>query len=213
MVDPAMVANRVKLGIDEHGLCSQPEHLDKRDSFMAATALERRDARNLCGTLGQENACPVRETCLKWALENKAVWGVWGGCDESELRRALWVDAQGHSKPRCRFPNCPNCKSRPNKLRIIQELDSSVPTVHCVACNFSWRSRTSALAVKAYQRTRDRKVRVPRRRVVDQPVGKPVRALPVAVQAPDDDVLPLVASAQPSGTTLPASQTPSSSTS
>lgn len=190
MADAAALAARVKLGIDNEGLCSQLENADKIDSFLAPTALERRVARNLCGTYGQESQCPVREECLRWALENKEIWGVWGGCDESELRRALWVDAQGHSKPRCRFPNCPNCKARPSKLRITQELDSSVPTVTCVACQFSWRSRTSAQAVKAYQRTRDRRraeVRVPRRRVVDQPVGKPVRALPVVAQSDDGD--------------------------
>lgn len=199
MVDAAAMAARTKLGIDQQGLCSQPENLYMQDSFLAATALERRAARNMCGTYGQEDACPVRETCLRWALENKEIWGVWGGCDESELRRALWVDAQGHQKPRCRFPNCPNCKARPSKLRVTQELDSNVPTVTCVACSFAWRSRTSAQAVKAYQRTRDRKraeVRVPRRRVVDQSVTGPVRALPVVAQQMSDtsDQLPLVAS-------------------
>jgi Zn ribbon nucleic-acid-binding protein len=194
MADAALTA-RLKLKIDENGLCSQPENADKRDSFLANTALERREARNMCGAYGQESQCPVREVCLKWALEHKEIWGVWGGCDESELRRALWVDAQGHQKPRCRFPNCPNCKARPSKLRIVQELDSSVPTVLCVNCNFSWRSRTSAQAVKAYQRARDRRrveARVPRRRVVDQPVGKPARALPAAAP-PDEDPLSLVA--------------------
>lgn len=196
MADARELAARIKMEIDKAGLCNQPENADKRRFFFAASAVERRVARNLCGTYEQDNACPVRELCLKWSLEHKEIWGVWGGCDESELRRALWVDSIGHAKPRSRFPNCPNCKARPSQLRIIQELDSTVPTVVCVKCEFFWRSRTSALAVKAYQRFRSRRkpeVRVPRRRVVDQPVGKPVRALPAA--APDDDgPLALVAS-------------------
>lgn len=32
--------------------------------------------------------CPVREQCLRWALENSQDAGVWGGLDETE-RRAL----------------------------------------------------------------------------------------------------------------------------
>ncbi|WP_326696148.1 WhiB family transcriptional regulator [Streptomyces sp. NBC_01754] len=33
-------------------------------------------------------ACPVRERCLEWALENGQESGVWGGLGETE-RRAL----------------------------------------------------------------------------------------------------------------------------
>ncbi len=32
--------------------------------------------------------CPVRETCLAWALETGQMAGIWGGLDEEE-RRAL----------------------------------------------------------------------------------------------------------------------------
>lgn len=196
MPEVAAMTQRLKLGIDERGLCSQPENLDKRDSFLANTATERREARNLCGSLGQENACPVRELCLKWALEHKEIWGVWGGLDESELRRTLWVDAQGHSKPRCRYPNCPNCKARPSRLRITQELDSTVPTVTCIKCKFSWKSRTSALAVKAYQRDRRRRqvqARVPRGRIPGVlPVVRPL-ALPTTPVEEPGDGLALVA--------------------
>ncbi|MGW0698557.1 WhiB family transcriptional regulator [Streptomyces sp. NPDC002867] len=30
--------------------------------------------------------CPVREQCLKWALENNQESGVWGGLNEDERR-------------------------------------------------------------------------------------------------------------------------------
>ncbi|MEV3931244.1 MULTISPECIES: WhiB family transcriptional regulator [unclassified Streptomyces] len=40
------------------------------------------DAKAVCG------ACPVRDQCLEWALENGQDAGVWGGMDENE-RRAL----------------------------------------------------------------------------------------------------------------------------
>jgi len=198
MADAEAMAARTKLGIDEKGLCNQPENAAKKSAFFAASAVDRREARNMCGSYGKENACPVREECLKWALENKEIWGVWGGLDESELRRILWVDSVGHQKPRCRFPNCPNCKARPNKLRVIQELDSSIPTVTCVRCDFSWKSRTSALAVKAYQRERRRRqvqAHVPRRRIMDPSVtgGASIVALPIAVRD-DGDPFSLVAS-------------------
>ncbi|WEH43280.1 WhiB family transcriptional regulator [Streptomyces sp. NBC_01218] len=32
------------------------------------------------------NACPVREECLRWALENNQDSGVWGGLAEDERR-------------------------------------------------------------------------------------------------------------------------------
>jgi len=34
------------------------------------------------------NGCPVKETCLSWAMEAGEEYGVWGGLSESE-RRAL----------------------------------------------------------------------------------------------------------------------------
>jgi WhiB family redox-sensing transcriptional regulator len=33
-------------------------------------------------------ACPVRVSCLEYALENCEQWGIWGGLTERELREA-----------------------------------------------------------------------------------------------------------------------------
>lgn len=44
--------------------------------------VQAEDAKAVCG------ACPVRDQCLEWALENGQDAGVWGGMDENE-RRAL----------------------------------------------------------------------------------------------------------------------------
>ncbi|MFF9687893.1 WhiB family transcriptional regulator [Streptomyces sp. NPDC014623] len=44
--------------------------------------VQAEEAKAVCG------ACPVREQCLDWALENSQDAGVWGGLDENE-RRAL----------------------------------------------------------------------------------------------------------------------------
>ncbi|MEV5680602.1 MULTISPECIES: WhiB family transcriptional regulator [unclassified Streptomyces] len=44
--------------------------------------VQTEDAKAVCAT------CPVREQCLRWALENGQDSGVWGGMGEDE-RRAL----------------------------------------------------------------------------------------------------------------------------
>ncbi|MFD9425730.1 MULTISPECIES: WhiB family transcriptional regulator [unclassified Streptomyces] len=44
--------------------------------------VQTEDAKAVCAT------CPVREQCLRWALENGQDSGVWGGLGEDE-RRAL----------------------------------------------------------------------------------------------------------------------------
>lgn len=136
------------------GLCRQDRNPELWERFFAETALERRDARNLCFR------CPVRERCLRTALENADIWGVWGGCDEAELRRALAVDAEGKPRTRSRYPQCPMCHARPSNLQVVGvcELPSGRQRerVECGVCGFFWRARTSVAAVKAYWREKGR---------------------------------------------------------
>lgn len=149
-----------KSRIDELGLCHQQEYADYQPLFFAETALERRPARNLCQV---GDGCPVRLECLRWALENKEIWGIWGGCDESELRRALWVNSDGKPSPRSRFPHCPACHRRPSNLFItaVCELGTGRrrERVECFACGFYWCAQTSIVAVKAYWRGRKKQLR------------------------------------------------------
>lgn len=44
--------------------------------------VQTEDAKAVC------RSCPVRQECLRWALDNGQDAGVWGGLDETE-RRAL----------------------------------------------------------------------------------------------------------------------------
>lgn len=44
--------------------------------------VQAEDAKAVC------RSCPVRQECLRWALDNGQDAGVWGGLDETE-RRAL----------------------------------------------------------------------------------------------------------------------------
>jgi WhiB family redox-sensing transcriptional regulator len=130
--------------------CAKPKNKRIAKLFFSNVPSEKYEARNLCFT------CPVRKECLKWALEHKEIWGVWGGKDEAEIRRALSVSHTGQEIRRQRFPNCPYCGARPSKLKVIIA-DSpeggrwtKMKLVSCEECEFTWRSRTSANAVTAY---------------------------------------------------------------
>ena len=138
----------------EDAACRQPKNKWMAKFFYSNVPAEKYDAKNLCFS------CPQRRTCLKWALDNKQIWGIWGGKDESEIRRALSVSHTGQEIRRQRFPNCPYCGARPVKLSVVVA-DSpeggrwtTMKLVVCSECEFTWRSRTSANAVNAYHASR-----------------------------------------------------------
>lgn len=133
--------------------CSRPQHTAISAAFYAETPRERDAARNLCVA-----ECPVRKECLRWALEHAEIWGVWGGCDESELRRALSLNASKQFVDRSRHPHCPYCGGRPSKLKIVKvhRLNSHRIDEHveCTACGFEWKARSSIAAIRAYWKER-----------------------------------------------------------
>jgi WhiB family redox-sensing transcriptional regulator len=139
-------------------LCAKAEHRDSRDWFFSKEPKEKYDAKNLCF------GCPVRKQCLQWALEHRQIWGIWGGKDEVEIRRALSVSYKGEEARRRRFPNCPYCSARPSKLETSSvEVPGGgrwtvAKIVTCNVCNFSWRSRTSFNAVELYNVERLEKI-------------------------------------------------------
>lgn len=134
--------------------CAEPEHKHLSKLFFSNEPREKYDAKNLC------YGCEARSDCLKYALENKQIWGIWGGKDEGELRRALSVNQEGKEARRQRFPNCPYCAARPDKLEVVVAESpeggrwTTMKLVRCSACEFTWRSRTSANAVIAYHAER-----------------------------------------------------------
>lgn len=130
------------------------------DYFFSDVPEEKYEAKNLCFT------CPVRTDCVKYALESKEIWGIWGGKDENEIRRTLSVNADGIEYRRGRYPQCPSCSARTSRLKtyIVDLPDggrwTTARMVECEDCGFSWRSRTSANAVNAYHANRaDKKAR------------------------------------------------------
>lgn len=111
-----------------------------KEAFFADTAAERRPAKKICA------ACPVKMACLTAALERGETWGVWGGCDEIELRRALRMDTNGTERARKRPPRCPGCRSG------VERLKTSSTKVSCTVCHLSWTSTACAEAVEELQK-------------------------------------------------------------
>lgn len=130
-----------------------------RDFFFSSELSEQYQARDLC------YGCEVRAECLKWALDTKQIWGVWGGRTEDDIRRALSVSYTGQEIRRRRSPQCPYCGARPVHLSVY-EVDqpgggrwATAKIVQCDSCGFSWKSRTSANAVNNYHVAREAKLR------------------------------------------------------
>lgn len=137
--------------------CAQPKNRYAINWFFSKDFNEKYAAKNMCFS------CPVRSQCLQWALEHRQIWGIWGGKDEVDIRRALSVSYKGEETRRRRFPNCPLCTARPSKLETsVEQLPSggrwtTAKVVTCTECGFAWRSRTSANAVEAYKLDRKEK--------------------------------------------------------
>ena len=130
--------------------CGKPENVQYQNNFFANKASQTQKALSLC------ELCPVREECLKWSLESKQLWGVWGGLTYKQIRRTLSINWEGQEMRHKRFPLCPYCKTKTKNLRTktverpIIGRWATMRVVECLECNFSWQSRTSANAVDAY---------------------------------------------------------------
>lgn len=138
------------------GECKKPANFKKIDYF-SLDAIEKNKAKNLCFT------CDVRGKCIQYALENGQIWGIWGGKDENEIRRALSVNSEGDEIRRGRYPQCPYCAARTSKLitKVVDLPDggrwTTAKAVECTDCGFEWKSRSSANAVNAYHAERKAK--------------------------------------------------------
>lgn len=139
--------------------CAQEYNLQYRDYFFSEDELEIQSAKDICFT------CPVRQQCLRSALDSKEVWGVWGGHDETEIRNTLSVNEDVQEVRRLRdgiSPTCLYCGASTEDLSV-QELDvpgggrwTTKKVVTCKTCDFHWTSRTSANAIEAYISAKNR---------------------------------------------------------
>lgn len=80
------------------------------------------EARRYC------DLCPVRATCLRYAL-TYGQRGYWGGTDTAERRRL---------KAKKDRVKCPSCESR----RVVSMTDSH--DALCLACGLSWLTSSAA---------------------------------------------------------------------
>ena len=132
----------------ENAECAKREN--REVDFFSHKSEDKMKAKNLCFV------CPVRKECIKSALENMEIWGIWGGHDEYEIRRTLSVNIDKAETRYDRFPKCLYCGAKTKFLRplIADNPDSgrwaTVRLVNCIMCDFTWRSRTSVNAVNAY---------------------------------------------------------------
>lgn len=141
----------------EEALCARPENSEMQEKMFSTDPVDKHEAKNLCFS------CDVRDECLRYALENNVIWGIWGGRDKDELRRALSLSSEGKEIRRNRAPQCPRCSARTSRLSTkIKDLPNggrwtTARMVECHDCGFEWRSRTSANAVDAYHTARAEK--------------------------------------------------------
>lgn len=124
-----------------YDLPSNPKDRDLWESFFEETVEARQPAIQFC------DGCPVQQRCLKFALESQQLWGVWGGRDESELRRDLWMNSNGTIGARARRPRCAWCKSHPDNLKITNDYTHEIT---CTSCGFNWKSETTKMGIESH---------------------------------------------------------------
>lgn len=135
--------------------CAEPRHNNRMEAFFAETPEQRELARELC------TDCPVRRECLKWALEGKHIWGVWGGLDEQEIRRVLSVSSSGQESRSQFFYGCPYCEADIAHMGVKTVTSptggrwSKSRIVYCSSCGFEWKSRTSANSLEYHLALRE----------------------------------------------------------
>lgn len=134
----------------EDAECAKPKNAEFINNFFANKPAQQYQAKKLC------NICPVKKECAQWALNEKQLWGIWGGLSPEQIRRTLSVNWEGQEMRHKRFPLCPGCKAKTKYLEssTIDRPDggrwSTMRIVTCTKCKFTWQSRTSANAVDAY---------------------------------------------------------------
>jgi hypothetical protein len=67
----------------EHGPLPKPRCIGKARLFFSDKDRDIRQAQALCG------GCVQREECARGAIDRREPYGVWGGLDERDIRRAV----------------------------------------------------------------------------------------------------------------------------
>ncbi|QIG57842.1 WhiB family transcription factor [Microbacterium phage PauloDiaboli] len=166
----------------EDAACAQPEtnrlYFTERDIWFHVDADEegydpQQKERDEVKALSICFDCPVRDLCLRDALEDKeAIYGTRGGNTESMIRAALSVDETGKEIRRGDFPDCPYCGAAtdalvPTKIELPDGGRwSEAKAVKCGECGFEWKSRSSHNSVVAYFNEQKKKAEQERREAI-----------------------------------------------
>lgn len=140
--------------LPQTGLCVKLSEDEKEDFFDDESEEAQTRARTLCGI------CPMKQDCLRVALDNEEEYGIWGGADPHIRRLALSVDMNNKAYTRAPFPACPNCYADTEELsgrKRKLEGGGRWPfeyVVDCNKCGFDWTSRTSFRGVQTYWKYR-----------------------------------------------------------
>lgn len=104
------------------------------DYFYSSNPEEKAQAKEICAS------CPVKDLCLKNALDDEQVWGIWGGVDEQELRRVQSVDINGkpHVNPSNKPIRCPKCGLRSTRFLAVLEHKRTRTHIECTNCQLDW---------------------------------------------------------------------------
>jgi hypothetical protein len=109
---------------------NRPSYAKDYDWF-ASDPEDKYAARAIC-----QGICPVRKECIQEALLNKELYGIHGGVDDYEIRRAMSVDGVGDPLERDRPPRCPFCLNR--KISIAGQKNKQGYRTECNDCGLIW---------------------------------------------------------------------------
>lgn len=110
--------------------------------FFAEERQAWRDCKQIC------QSCPVKRECLSYGLQTRAVYGVWGGLDQREMRFALGLSAAGDVWTYTRKEvKCPLCQKTTQKARVVAP---GITMRACLDCDFNWlRAERGARTTRA----------------------------------------------------------------
>lgn len=99
--------------------------------FFSLKRPDIREAKAMC------NKCPVRRECLEDSLKQQDRFGVFGGVDQYERRRALQIDREGHASVNSKPIRCPLCGEKKIITNVKRRSWMQV-TCSSEACQLTW---------------------------------------------------------------------------
>lgn len=97
--------------------------------FFSLKGPDKKAAKALCAT------CPVRRECLESSLEHEDRFGIFGGADHYERRRAMQINGEGYATSSVKPIRCPFCLGK-NVITVLKR--RAWMRVSCTQCDLTW---------------------------------------------------------------------------